>query len=86
MIDKDEYPQTAEIERRCVHMLADLWNSPEAANTVGASAIGSYLGAGTRFDEAMAAFASSYADQNELDHQALKLAIATNKVHAISDV
>jgi glutamate decarboxylase len=41
MIDKDEYPQTAEIERRCVHMLADLWNSPEAANTVGASAIGS---------------------------------------------
>jgi glutamate decarboxylase len=24
MIDKDEYPQTAEIEARCVHMLADL--------------------------------------------------------------
>jgi glutamate decarboxylase len=41
MIDKDEYPQTAEIERRCVNMLADLWNAPEAANTVGASAIGS---------------------------------------------
>ena len=30
MIDKDEYPQTAELEERCVHMLADLWNSPEA--------------------------------------------------------
>jgi len=30
MIDKDEYPQTAEIEARCVNMLADLWNSPEA--------------------------------------------------------
>ena len=41
MIDKDEYPQTAEIEQRCVHMLADLWHAPEAANTVGASAIGS---------------------------------------------
>ncbi len=41
MIDKDEYPQTAEIEARCVHMLADLWNAPTAANTVGASAIGS---------------------------------------------
>src|SRR3954464_1220262 len=41
MIDKDEYPQTAELERRCVHMLADLWNAPESANTVGASAIGS---------------------------------------------
>src|SRR6476646_7984067 len=41
MIDKDEYPQTAEIERRCVHRMADLWNAPAAANTVGASAIGS---------------------------------------------
>lgn len=41
MIDKDEYPQTAELERRCVHMVADLWNSPDAANTIGASAIGS---------------------------------------------
>jgi len=40
-IDKDEYPQTAEIERRCVHMLADLWNAPDAANTVGTSAVGS---------------------------------------------
>ncbi len=28
MIDKDEYPQTAELERRCVQMLADLWNAP----------------------------------------------------------
>jgi glutamate decarboxylase len=41
MMDKDEYPQTAEIERRCVHMLADLWHAPDAVNTVGASAIGS---------------------------------------------
>ena len=28
MIDKDEYPQTAEIEARCVRMLADLWHAP----------------------------------------------------------
>ena len=41
MIDKDEYPQTAEIEGRCVHMLADLWNSPDAANTLGCSTTGS---------------------------------------------
>lgn len=41
MIDKDEYPQTAEIEARCVHILADLWNSPDAANTVGCSTTGS---------------------------------------------
>ncbi len=41
MIDKDEYPQTAEIEARCVHMIADLWNSPDAANTMGCSTTGS---------------------------------------------
>ncbi len=41
MIDKDEYPQTAAIEGRCVHMLADLWNSPEAAETIGCSTTGS---------------------------------------------
>ncbi|OCZ66885.1 glutamate decarboxylase [Achromobacter xylosoxidans] len=41
MIDKDEYPQTAEIEARCVHMLADLWHSPAAENTLGCSTTGS---------------------------------------------
>jgi len=41
MIDKDEYPQTAEIENRCVHMLADLWHSPEAKSTMGCSTTGS---------------------------------------------
>ncbi|SDL38252.1 glutamate decarboxylase [Maridesulfovibrio ferrireducens] len=41
MIDKDEYPQTAELEARCVHMLADLWNSPDAVNTLGCSTTGS---------------------------------------------
>jgi glutamate decarboxylase len=41
MIDKDEYPQTADIEGRCVNMLADLWNSPDGANTSGCSTTGS---------------------------------------------
>ena len=41
MIDKDEYPQTAAVEARCVHMLADLWNAPDAADTVGCSTTGS---------------------------------------------
>lgn len=41
MIDKDEYPQTAELEARCVHILADLWNSPHAADTLGTSTTGS---------------------------------------------
>lgn len=41
MIDKDEYPQTAEIEERCVNMLAHLWHSPKASNTIGCSTTGS---------------------------------------------
>ena len=41
MIDKDEYPQTAELEARCVHIIADLWNSPDAMNTLGTSTTGS---------------------------------------------
>jgi glutamate decarboxylase len=41
LIDKDEYPQAAEIESRCVHMLADLWNAPDTHDAVGTSAIGS---------------------------------------------
>ena len=44
MIDKDEYPQTAEIEARCVRMIADLWNAPDAGGTVGTSTIGSSAG------------------------------------------
>lgn len=41
MIDKDEYPQTAEIENRCVHILASLWNSPQDNTTIGCSTTGS---------------------------------------------
>ena len=41
MIDKDEYPQTAEIEMRCVKMLAELWNAPDPDSTIGTSTIGS---------------------------------------------
>jgi len=41
MIDKDEYPQTAELEMRCVHMLAELWNAPDPDSTIGTSTIGS---------------------------------------------
>ena len=40
-IDKDEYPQTAAIEARCVSILARLWGSPEADDAVGTSTIGS---------------------------------------------
>jgi len=44
MVDKDEYPQTAEIEARCVRMLGDLWHVPDAVDSVGTSTTGSSEG------------------------------------------
>jgi glutamate decarboxylase len=41
MIDKDEYPQTAELEARCVNIIADLWNAPESETATGCSTTGS---------------------------------------------
>ena len=41
IVDKDEYPQTAEIEARCVNILADLWGSPEHEHATGCSTTGS---------------------------------------------
>jgi glutamate decarboxylase len=42
MIDKDEYPQTAAMESRCVSMVADLFHAPgEAKDAIGVSTIGS---------------------------------------------
>jgi len=41
MIDKDEYPQTAELERRCVSILAHLWNAPDPDQSIGCSTTGS---------------------------------------------
>lgn len=41
MVDRDECPQTAAIEERCIHILADLWHSPEARTTHGTSTVGS---------------------------------------------
>ena len=41
MIDKDEYPQTAEFERRCVSILAGLWHAPDPADVIGCSTTGS---------------------------------------------
>jgi glutamate decarboxylase len=40
MVDKDEYPQTAELERRCIHMLARLWHAP-GSDATGCSTTGS---------------------------------------------
>jgi glutamate decarboxylase len=41
MIDKDEYPQTAELETRCVNILSRLWHAPDAGQATGCSTTGS---------------------------------------------
>ncbi|MFG2872917.1 DUF2252 domain-containing protein [Streptomyces sp. NPDC048338] len=47
-------------------------------------AIASYLGGGDVFDRALATFAELYADQNEMDHQALLDAVRAGRVRAES--
>jgi glutamate decarboxylase len=41
MIDRDEYPRSAELELRCVRMLADLWHAPDSVTAPGCSTTGS---------------------------------------------
>lgn len=40
-IDKTEYPRTAEIENRCVNIIANLWNAPKDMKYMGTSTVGS---------------------------------------------
>ena len=40
MIDKDEYPQTAAIEGRCVSIISNLWNAPVHDIATGTSTSG----------------------------------------------
>jgi uncharacterized protein (DUF2252 family) len=47
-----------------------------------AAAIAAYLGSGTTFDRALAAFADAYADQNERDFDALRAAHAVGRIVA----
>ena len=41
IVDKDEYPQTAELEERCVRILGNLWNIPDPEDIIGTSTTGS---------------------------------------------
>jgi glutamate decarboxylase len=41
MINKDEYPQTAEMEMRCVDMISRLWHAPDPEEAPGCSTTGS---------------------------------------------
>ena len=40
LVDKDEYPQTAELERRCVSILADLWHASSTEVAMSVSTVG----------------------------------------------
>lgn len=41
IIDKDEYPQTTEIEKRCINIIANLWHAPQSLSALGCSTVGS---------------------------------------------
>jgi uncharacterized protein (DUF2252 family) len=47
-------------------------------------AVAAYLGAGPKFDQAIAQFSTAYADQNELDYQRLADAVSAGEVSAES--
>jgi len=49
-------------------------------------AIAAYLGNSAKFDNAIADFAETYADQNERDHAALQAAVTAGRVTAQSGV
>jgi Uncharacterized protein conserved in bacteria (DUF2252) len=55
--------------------------SPATAITISA-----YLGSSTEFDNAVADFAETYADQNERDHAALAAAVTEGRIQAQSGV
>ncbi len=63
------------------------WTMARAhARTGDEIAIGAYLGGGKSFDHAIADFATLYADQNQIDHQALVDAITNGNLVAESGV
>jgi uncharacterized protein (DUF2252 family) len=71
-------PRTMEIYARMCG-----WTLARAhARSGDAVAIGSYLGSGDAFEEAIAEFSTLYADQNERDHAALVTAIESGRIAA----
>jgi uncharacterized protein (DUF2252 family) len=49
-------------------------------------AIAAYLGGSAKFDNAIAAFAETYADQNERDHAALQAAVKEGRIQATTGI
>src|SRR5262249_5385392 len=70
MIDKDEYPRTAELEQRCVNMLSRLWNSPAEDEATGTSTTGSSEAAMLAWDGLEMALARPSAKGPQADRRA----------------
>jgi uncharacterized protein (DUF2252 family) len=49
-------------------------------------ALAAYLGGSARFDQAIADFAETYADQNERDYAALQAAVKSGKAEAVTEI
>jgi uncharacterized protein (DUF2252 family) len=83
-----DWKSSADIDTMVPAMMAPYgrmcgWTLARAhARSGDAAAIADYLGQSDRFDRALARFASAYADQNELDHQALVDAIDDGRIEA----
>ena len=58
------------------------WTLARAHARSGYDAISPYLGGGDAFDQALAVFAESYADQNERDYDALGEAVSSGRIKA----
>jgi uncharacterized protein (DUF2252 family) len=87
-----DWKYSAPIERMGPAEMADYgglcgWTLARAhARTGDRFAIAGYLGGSAKFDEAIADFAVSYADQTVRDHAAFAQAVASGRVEARSDV
>jgi uncharacterized protein (DUF2252 family) len=83
-----DWKYSAPIERMGPAQLSDYgelcaWTLARAhARTGDRIAIAAYLGGSAKFDQAVADFAVSYADQNERDHAALAEAVASGRAEA----
>ena len=49
-------------------------------------ALAAYLGGSGKFDQAIADFAATYADQNERDHAALQTAVKDGRAQATTEI
>jgi uncharacterized protein (DUF2252 family) len=87
-----DWKYSAPIEQMSPAQLSDYgelcgWTLARAhARTGDRFAIAAYLGGSAKFDEAVADFAVSYADQNERDHAALAAAVASGRAEAKTGV